>query len=253
MSKRSTAQSKQAEILNSKVNMSGEGEDPVVRAMLSEKFTKGSNAEAVEIGLALQALIRGQNSVLENQAKQSEELAKLRQRMNEMDEAADKWNNDRENFVQEVLDKAEKLRAADTAKDRIIAQGSAQFTEAIAKAKAEQAVEHVKFEQALAKMPKVNVISAGELVMVVENGRQVAKLMNETVKIKHHKWVLPVGKNIEVPLIVAQVLDERRRLQAETEAREHLLASNSEGSVLDKKWKEINTKFNSSTDNLPLA
>lgn len=251
MSKRSTAQNKESEVLSSKVNVSGQGEDPVIRDMLSEKFTDGSNAEASEIGLALQALLRGQNSMLANQDQYSRELAQLRQRMDEMDQAARRWEEDREKFVQEVLDKAEKLRAVGNEKDKIIAQGANEFQAAIAKARAEQAVDHIKFEQVLAAQPKVSIVSPGELVMVMENGRQVAKIMNETVKIKHKKWVIPIGKVVEVPLVVAQVLEQRRRTQAETEAREKLLSANLESSKLDEKWKQLNSTFNSTTDTIP--
>jgi hypothetical protein len=235
------------------VNPDGTNEDPIVKAMLSDEFVHGTNAEATEIALLMQQLIRGQNAMLAQQGQLSEELSQLRTRMNEMDKAAQRWNDDRENFVQEVLDKAESLRATGSAKDKILAQGANEVQAAIAQARAEQATENIRFEQSLATMPKVMVVSAGELVMVVENGRQVAKIMNETVKIKNHKWVLPVGKATEVPLIVAQVLEHRRQTQEETHAREALLASNVESSVLDRKWKEINSKFNSTTDTVPIA
>jgi hypothetical protein len=173
--------------------------------------------------------------------------------MDEMDRAAERWETDREKFIQETLDRAEKLKATGFEKDKIVAAGAIQMTEAVQKAKAEQAVERVQFEESLRTMPKVIVVSPGELVMVSEGGRQVAKLMNETVKIKDHKWVLPVGKAVEVPLVVKQVLDDRRRLQAETEARQDLLSKHPESGVLDRKWKEINSKFNSTTDTLPTA
>jgi hypothetical protein len=95
------------------------------------------------------------------------------------------------------------------------------------------------------------IVSPGELVMVVENGRQVAKIMDETVKIKHKKWTLPAGRAVEVPLPVAQVLEQRRKTQQETAIREQALSSNMESSKLDAKWKEINSKFNSPTDTVP--
>jgi hypothetical protein len=255
MSKRSTARSKkdEQEVLSSPVNLDGSGEDPAVRALLSNDFVQGTNAEAVEIGMALQQIIRGQAALMENQAQFSDEIARIRQRMNEMDKAAERWNNDRESFVQEVLDRAESLKATGSEKDRILANGGNQFTEAITRARAEQVSDNMKFEQSLRDMPKVTIVSPGELVMVSEGGRQVAKIMNETVKIKTHKWTLPAGKAVEVPLAVAKVLDERRRLQAETEARQNLLAQHPESSVLDRKWKEINSKFNSTTDTLPTA
>lgn len=251
MSKRSTARNKELEALHSKVNPTGEGEDPAVRALLSEQFVQGSNKEALDIALELQKIVRGQNSILENQEQFSDQMNRLRERMDKMDEAAVRWETDRESFITEVMDKAEKLVATGLEKDRIIAKGSNQMVEAVNNARAEQVTEHLKFEQELAKMPRVTVVSAGELTMVMEGGRQVARIMNETVKIKNHKWVLPAGKAIEVPLVVAQVLEERRRLQAETALREKLLSSNVESSIFNQKWQEINAKFNSTTDTVP--
>lgn len=244
---------KEQEVLHSTVNLSGEGEDPVVKALVSDQFVKGTNQEATDIALALQQLVRGQSALLENQTQFSEQISKLRQRMDEMDKTAQRWETDRENFVQEVLDRAEKLRASDMEKDKIIARGSQQFSDAIAKARAEQTVEQQKFAYDLEHMPKVTVVSAGELVMVVENGRSVPKMMNEVVKIKNRRWVLPIGKAVEVPMVVAQVLDERRRLQEETAARERVLSANVEDKTLDKSWKQINEKYNSTTDVFPTA
>jgi hypothetical protein len=109
---------KSDEALNSPVNLSGAGEDQVVKDLLSDKFVKGTNAEALEIGMALQQIIRGQSALLENQSAFTDQIAKLRQRMDEMDKAASRWEQDREGFIQEVLDRAEKLRATGDAKDR---------------------------------------------------------------------------------------------------------------------------------------
>lgn len=239
------------EVLRTPVNLDGAGEDQVIKDLVSDKFSKGTNQEALDIGLALQTIIRGQTSLLENQQQFSDELNRLRARMDQMDKAANKWDQDRENFIQEVLDRSEKLIATGIERDKIIAKGSAEYTHAIENAKAEQITDQLKFEQALASAPKVMVVSPGELVMVVEGGRQVAKIMNETVKIKHKKWVLPAGRAVEVPLPVAQVLEQRRRTQQETAAREQALAANLETSKLDAKWREINSTYNSTTDALP--
>lgn len=241
------------EVLQSLVNADGTGEDPAVRAMLSDKFVEGSNVEATQIALALQQIIRGQNSLLSNQDRFAEELNALHRRMDEMDKAAQAWETDRERFIQEQLDKAESLKATGYDKDKILAKGGQMFTDAVAKARAEHSVELVKFEQQLAAMPKVTIVSGGEIAMVMENGQPAVKLMNEVVKIKNHRWVLPVGQPTEVPLVVKQVLDERRRLQEETRAREKLMSANLESSSFAEKWGEINKKYNSTTDTLPSA
>ncbi len=232
------------------INPTGEGEDPVVKAVLSNTFVNGSNVEAARIAVALQELLRGQSLM---NARFAEQLDKMNKRMDEMDKASERWETDREKFINEIMDRAEKLKASGFEKDKILAKGSQEFSDAVRAAKVAQATEKIRFDQELAAMPKVQVSSPGVLVMVSENGQTVPRLMNEEVKIKHRKWVLPIARIVEVPLAVAQVLEQRRRVQAETSAREGLLSSNLEGKILDQKWKEVNSKFNSTTDALPVA
>ncbi|MBU2177493.1 MAG: hypothetical protein KJ556_20565, partial [Gammaproteobacteria bacterium] len=104
-------------VLNAKVNLSGAGEDPVVKAVLSEEFaTKMNNQEVLDIALGLQQLIKGQNSILENQAKQEEELIRLRARVDKYDEDARKWETDKDKFLEDVYKKADSLRITDPLK-----------------------------------------------------------------------------------------------------------------------------------------
>lgn len=250
---RKTKQRSMEEVLASPVNPTGQGEDPAVRDLLSSKFVEGSNAEALNIALAIQQIVKGQNSLLENQDRFADDLRRIHQRMDEMDKTADRWNTDREAFVQEVLDRADTLKANGLEKDRIVAKGGIEFQHAVEAARAEQVSQNAAFEMDLARMPKVTVVSPGELVMLTEGGRSVARIMNETVKIKHKKWVLPVGKAVEVPKVVADVLNERRKLQEETAARERVLSANVDNATLEKEWRAINNRYNSTTDTLPTA
>lgn len=239
------------EVLSKQVRSDGVGEHQVVQDLLSDKFTKGSNREALEISLALQQLVRGQTSLLENQQALGHEISKVRERMDRIDRDTEKWEKDREGFIQEVLDKAESLKPVN--KDKAVADGVQMYQNALAEATAQVAVKRLKFADQLARSPKVTVISPGEIVQVIENGSPVSKLMNEVVRIKHMQWVLPAGVPTEVPEIVAEVLKNRRRGQQETAERQALMMKNMESGKLNDAWNAINNKYHSPTDVVPGA
>lgn len=245
-SKRSTARkAREEEILNSPVNMNGVGEDQVIKDLLSPKFTEGTNQEAADIGIALRQLISGQNLLLQNQEKQSEEMARIHQRMADMDAAVEKWEKDKNGFIQEISDKMDRIRTASP--DQIIAKGAIQFQEAVTNARAEMHVERLKFKERLSRMPTEMVISPGELVGVMEGGRQTMKILPEVIRIKDMQWVLQPGVMTEVPQVVAEVIRNKRRSEKETQAREDLLQKNYEQPVLQQKWAELNSAYKSPT------
>jgi hypothetical protein len=248
MSKQSTAASKKAaeqERLDAQVNLNGVGEDQVIKDLLSDKFVKGTNQEASEIGMALRQLISGQSTLLSNMERQSAEMEKIRQRMAEMDKTAEKWEADKVRFTQEVMDKAESLRTQDP--DKFIAKGSIQLQNAITQARAELATDRMSFHEQLARMPKELVISPGELVTVMEGGRPVNKMYPEVIRIKGEVWTLQPGVPTEVPFVVGEALRNKRRSEEETRAREHLMSQNLEREKVEQEWAKLNSKFKSPT------
>jgi len=235
----------EAERLNSPVNLNGVGEDKVIQDLLSPKFVEGTNVEAAEIAMALRQLITGQSLLLQNQQRQSEEIAKVRQRMSEMDKDAEKWETDKQAFLQEVADKADRIRT--TNPDQIIAKGAILYQDALVQAKAEANVDKMKFHETVAHMPMETVISPGELVTFMENKMQVNKIIPETVRIKDMQWVLQPGIPTEVPKIVAEALRNRRRIEEESRARGEMMGKNLEQGVFQQRWSELNSKYNSPT------
>lgn len=245
MSKKRMTPSSELEIVNSTVNLSGVGEDKVIRDLLSDKFTHGSNQEAAEIAMALRQLISGQAILLQNQYEQSQEISRIRKRMAEMDYAAEKWEKDRAGFIQDVLDKADRVRT--TSPDRAIAKGANEFQDALVHAKAEANLDRMQFHASLRTMAKETVVSPGVLETVMEGGRPSNRLVPEVIGIKDIRWVLQPGVPTEVPQIVAASLRDRRRSEEETRAREVILTKNYEQGEFNQKWAEINARYNSPT------
>jgi antitoxin (DNA-binding transcriptional repressor) of toxin-antitoxin stability system len=144
------------------------------------------------------------------------------------------------------MDKAASLRSSDP--DKVIAKGAIQFTKALEEAKAKNATDMLEFKHRLSTMPKETVVSAGELVTVMEGGRPVNKIFPEVIRLKTFSWTLPPGVPTEVPAVVAEIMRNKRRSEAETRAREEILQKNYEQPVLQQKWAEINKSYNSPTD-----
>jgi hypothetical protein len=219
--------------------------EPVVKDLMSDKFVKGTNSEATEIAIALRQLISGQDTLLQNQQKQSDEMARIRQKMAEMDKAAERWETDRQRFEDEINAKADSLRTRNP--DQIIAKGALEFQSALVQAKAEIHTDALKFKDQLQRMPKVSVVSPGELVTVMEGGRPSTRIMPETIRIRGIAWTLKPGEVTEVPEIVAAALRDRRRSEEEQRAREDILSKNYEQPVLQQKWAEANQLYKSPT------
>lgn len=228
-------------ILNSLVRVDGAGEDPAVRAL--QQMPEASNSEGLEIALALQKLIRGQDSLLENDTRFSTELSRLRERMDAMDRQAEKWEADRQQFVEDMVRKADKLRLSEEGQERVRAQAGIDLAEATRQARVSMAMDRKAFDEFLAKEPLVGVVSPGKVITVNEGGQPSARLMPEEVRVKHRVFVFPPGRLVEVPKSVSEILASRHRSEEETAERQAALSNNMESGKLEQKMKEIDAKY----------
>lgn len=241
----------QMERLNSQVRLDGKGEDPIIQAVLSDDFANAKNSEAIEIALMLQQLIRGQNSMLSQQEQLNEELSKLRGRMDGYDRDAKKWNESREDFIKEQLEKAEDLRISDPKeRERLLAREAQHVQATIQQKMAENAVEKMKFDALLESMPKEVILPMGRIITVNENGVVQQRVESEIIRIKHRSWVLQPGVPTEVPKLVADEWKARNKMQMENAERKALLNANApkDNMVVAQKWGEINKKYGSSAE-----
>jgi hypothetical protein len=92
----------------------------------------------------------------------------------------------------------------------------------------------------------------------VQGGFSQPRLFNEQIRMNGMVWTLPAGEAIKVPQVVAdryrqmkiedQELAERRHVMSATERGKH----RHEGALIQQ-WDEINTKYGSPTDAIPIA
>ena len=227
---------KEQEALASIINIDGHGEHPAVQALMSPEFERMTNMDASQIALMLQQLVRGQNSMLEQNSTQ---IAKLLERQDQIDRRlADELETNRK-FIEEVLERAESLKRTGIEQDKLIANGMIAYQKAKESAVANLVMKNLAFEETLATQPKVTVVSSGVLITTMEHGQQIAKIIPEEIRIRNKTWILPIGRAIEVPQVVAEVMAQRRASQVETSKRRELLERNLESSKLAEAWNKI--------------
>jgi len=207
------------------------------------EMPEATNKEALETALLLQQLIRGQEAILNNQNTMGDELRKLRGRMDEYDIATEKFEQDKEKYLEEVRKASEAHLATGSAKDKIIANGVQRFQEEVALGRANLTTERLQFEEIIARMPKVKVTVPGKIENYMNGGHATPTLVGEEIRIKHKVWYLPPGVEVEVPEIVATALKERRRIEAENDQRSKILSQNLENNQLIAEMKKIDERY----------
>lgn len=233
--------SEQNEALGSQVRLDGAGEDPAIKAL--QEMPANTNLENLDIALALQEIIRGQKL-------QGEMLARLRAKMDRMDKAAEKWEADRQRFINEINVQADKLRMSESKQEELMAKEGGKMTKLIEEARAAATSDRLRMEAFWANEPKETVVSPGEFKVINTGQAQEAKLLPEVLIIKHKSWVFPPGAPVEVPKSVADQLRSRRMVQAEGKEREAVLQQRLEASKLEAAQSRIDRKYKSPTERL---
>lgn len=245
------------EVLSSPINPTGTGEDAPIQELLSPSFAHKSNTEALDIGLALQQLIRGQHSLLENVNTFGGELVKLRERMDKYDQAAKLWEEDRQGFMDRIEERADKLRIDNPEeKARFRAKAVLKVQEQITQAMAKNTTDAMKFKIDIENQPKETIISPGKVATVNNNGVIESTLIADVIRIRNYAWELPPGVPVLVPKMVADEFRLRQKIEAEQQERQKLLSVSNENpgssySQVSREWNNISGKYGSATEPMP--
>lgn len=246
---------REAAVENTPVRLDGIGEHPAIQAAASPEFATMSNEEAFKISLALQDIVRGQASILQNQQLLSDNLARVNEKMKKYDEDAMKWETDRAKFLEDLNRQADKLRITDPAKRaELSTQVMEEEKNAIQMAKAIHETNKLHFMEQIRRAPKVKIMSPG----VIESGRvgdqPVTRIIPEVIRIKNFEWKLPPGVFVEVPDFVAKRFEQKHRDLAELEERKGALSVDrnngkmSEAAEVNQRMAQINQKYGTSPD-----
>jgi hypothetical protein len=218
--------SKEKEFLNAEVDptkLGDYGDDALMKAIIYD-LPNASEAEAMEIALALQKRVRGDASLLEN-PDLDDVIAGIRQEAREVDKAAEDFEKNRHSFVESVMASAPKL--TDKQKEALQAKGSHEFKEAINNVKTGKSMKQMQFKAMIANAPREEILVTGQ--MRVRNGRNVIE--PEIVSIMGMRFKLDPGTNL-VPAPIAQAYKHMQ--ETRNQARKKMALMSGEGA--DKGW-----------------
>ncbi|NOR90100.1 MAG: hypothetical protein GQ524_07575 [Anaerolineales bacterium] len=239
-------------------------EEVAVHAARESHPAETSNIEALNIGLRLDQILNGMDSIMTrmegNDAEATElrnTLNSVRERLERMEAASEKWEKERDDILQMAQEKSDNvdpnIRAAAQAR------ASKDVQSMSAALKGNQAISRASFAASIKDMERVEIISPGKIVFARgQGGAPTPMLMWEEVAINGMRWKLPPNKPVKVPKIVAERFSQMRLEQEELQARKHVLSATHRGRMRNEadlavEWSAINTRYGSPTEDFPLA
>lgn len=222
------------------------------------------NQSAFEIGLRLDQILNGMNSVLAKVERQDEEgrlvrdmLERLRERLDKMERAREVWEKQQDEIRQMSVDKSEsvdpELRAQAQAKAARTVQD---LTAAI---RSNATLERARFIEQCKNGPKVPITATGKLVFASgPQGTIIPTLQPEVIGINGLTWVLQPNRVTQVPQVVADRYMEMKQEQNLLAERKRLLGATTKGKLreedkLAEDWSKLNAESGSPTEPFPIA
>ena len=211
-SRRRKTPAEQAEILSSPVNPEN---DPIIRALIND-LPNATNAEAGEIALAMQRVIRGENLDDTN----PDMANKYRAYLHEIDADSSKYQADKDKFIEDSYDEAIKL--TDDQKQKLNAQTNKKMAHFRQQARMNSAQKKRWMMDQLQNGPKVKVYVEPKVVMGSIGGQPASQIEGKMIRISGISVYLQPGENETHP-IIAERYEQIRRSEMETMQRKQVL------------------------------
>jgi hypothetical protein len=226
---------------------------PALDALLEPGFPKKTNREALEIALQVQALLRGDMALVRQAAQgvteAQESIQRLTERMDRYDRAEEKFDSDPAKFVDDAIQRADKLKLTGERKDKLIATASAQYRGYVDDAKAKGGVNRIAFDRLVETMPKEQVMWPYTLEIIDGATKQVPLV----IRIRHRAWSFKPGEVVQVPTLVAERIREIQVQHQELSERQQALSGDLSDVALAQRWGQISQKYRSGTDTFHTA
>lgn len=192
--------------------------DPVIEALTKRLSSPDcTEVEALNIGLALQGLLRGDAALVNNMddPKVAEMVAKMRENRAKHDEAAARFEGEREKFVEDVFTQAERIAPVGDKAQSEIAHGMNQYKSAMQKATAKRSERRLRFAWHLENDPKV-LINVTPIFERTSVGGVVSEVAQPVVlRIMERTFVLKPGEQM-VPRVLADAYERYNRSRQES-------------------------------------
>lgn len=243
-------------VLSSEINPSGHGEDPAVQAFLDPKYDSLPPGDALEIRLQLDAIIKGQAALLNNQDTMGQEIANIRRRVDEWEKIQDRFEQDNQKFIDEVNEQSNRLLKSLEDQQKTRVQAMQDVTRRLAEKRAGIAADAQRTKERLANEPVETINVVGRWVKVSRGqGTYEMVLQPEQININGVGFLLPPGSH-KVPKSVAERYRDILRSRQENQERKDLLRAGKKlkkDTEIIRGWNEINAKYNSPSAAIPVA
>jgi len=222
--------------LHSQVRWDGKGEDPAIAAYLQRAGT-ASPTEVAELSLILDRTLKGDMSWMNDPSK-AELVQSLRAKAVAIEDSSRRFNEDREKFMNDAWDKADKAKPRGSKLDETIAKGTKTMENARVAAVANNATKRLRFKHMIEHGPKRKIFVTGNPVM----SNQGFHLEPEYINIMGFRMVLTPGEH-EVPVPFADRYDDMRRAKEENTKMSQVLSGNLRADELDAKLSAIESEY----------
>ncbi len=223
------------------------------KAFTDEKFATLPSTEALDIGIALRALLEGQSITKSMLSQMNEEIARMKERLDKMERARKAFEEDRQRFLEKTREDLERARNG-VDKDKVAAQVAQQIQAEVANARINIANEQARLVEQLRLEPKETIVSHGNVVTISSGGSFVQKVEPEVVIIGNIPFVLPPGQSVTVPRSVAERWREMQRMKEIIERRSKALDASQGLKPLEevaKEWQVIESESGIRGERLP--
>jgi len=210
------SKAEQMETLEKVVNPSGVGEDPAIKALVSDEFIKMDDEEALSVAIAVAKIVRGQL-----QEELNGTMTQLKQVMMEMQETARKSEEDRLKFAQEIFDKAEKLRKVDN--DQIAVQSMDLWDKARKEAKAAAMIRRAEIDDMVQRAPKIKMMHPGVPQTVRIGGNKQTIMKPFEIRYEHLAFIFPPNEPIEIPDFIYKAFMKEQEMAKERDGLKEAL------------------------------
>lgn len=201
-----------------------------------------TNAEAAEIGLAIQRVIRGENLDDIN----PDMANRYREYMHTIDRSAREWETDRQKFYEDSLEEGRMNRPTGRKLQDAIETGKKKIAFYRAQSRQKHADKRAWMEKQLRDGPKVEVYVEPNVVVGRIGDHPTTAVEGQMIRINGVQVYLKPGKNMTHP-IIAERYEQIRRSKQETAERKSALSNYDSWRNVGRKMDKINREYGSTS------
>jgi hypothetical protein len=193
----------QIETMSKEINPSGAGEDPAIKALVSNDFVNMKDTDALAVATAVAKIVRGQL-----QEEIDGTMGALKATIAKMEETAQKYENDRLKFAEDLFNDAEKMRK--TSNENIERDSVNLMEQVQQEARVAAMLKREKIDELVKTSPTVKMMHPGIPIRVRKGGVKTTIMKPFEIRYEHLVFVLPPNKPVDIPDFIYKAFMEKQ-------------------------------------------